>query len=99
LEYILKHNSLQEKVKSPPTWVQQKLSVELFPVSPNDIEWTKVENRVRQTIPTAKIIALQRIQHLPLWERYCMLQGLLRKKLPSNQIELELFHGTKTNCM
>ena len=64
------------------------------PVCAEGKECKKVLSLVHQTLPTAQIIQLQRIQNLWLWEKYNHCQDRMLLKSPESAAEQDLFHGT-----
>jgi hypothetical protein len=61
-------------------------------VNPGSEEWKKVENRVRETLPNAKLVKVERVQNKWLWENYCSRQALLAKKTNGVVNELQVSH-------
>jgi len=50
---------------------------------------------MKETIPSVKIIIIERIQNKWLWEKYCTMKKLMEKKNNNIANEMSLFHGTR----
>jgi len=81
----------------PPHWDPQKSDLEIIEVVKSSAEWVKIENQIKETIPAAKIIRVQRVQNLSQWEKYCFLKDRISRKIGTDVNELHLFHGSNTN--
>jgi hypothetical protein len=84
----------------PPGWSPMADSVNLLLVDVADgsEEMRAVGDRVRATVPAARVVGLQRVQNRWLWEAY----AFQRRRMVAHggaaaAAELELFHGTKGN--
>ena len=82
---------------SPPEWQPQSETIELFPLVQGSPECSQIEQRLKETIPSAVLIQVSRIQNTWLWERYSTHMKRLHPKNNGNVGELVLFHGTSGN--
>lgn len=91
-------HSATGKVDLPNTWEEQTQDIELKKVKPESDEWKRIVNRVHETLPTAQVEGIERIQALWLWEGYCFSKERMSKKNKGITNEKELFHGTRRTC-
>jgi len=92
----LARNLSNYKFSWPQDWEPQKELCELKEVRPDTDIWTSVLKTMQQTIPTAKIVKLERVQNKWQWEKYWFEKERVQRK---NNVSTEklLFHGTRTN--
>jgi len=84
-----------ESLIFPVNWDPQADNCELKSVAQHSPEWIKVEKRLNETLPHAKISKLERVQNRFLWTRYFGSRKLMEQKNGNANGELELFHGTR----
>lgn len=95
---LLEHLTAQTTIVEPSTWSAQTQKVQAFEVAQDSDEWNKILTDLRQGIPTATLLRVQRIQHKPLWMKYSYMMKSLKDK---NSEELDpmgekwLWHGTR----
>jgi hypothetical protein len=84
----------------PSGWAPMAESVNLLlvDVAKGSAEMRAVDDKVRATVPSARVVALQRVQNRWLWEAYAFQRGRMAARGgAAAATELELFHGTKGN--
>ena len=65
------------------------------PVKPSDPEWSRVENRLRESLPTARVTALDAVRNAHMWRLYRGAHGVMVAKGTADAVnEMELWHGT-----
>jgi hypothetical protein len=57
-------------------------------VPANSPEWVRVLNRIRETMPQAVIVKLERVQNQHLWERYYRERARVARKNDGNPNEI-----------
>ena len=87
---------LKEKVIARPEyWAPQSEKVVLISISQSSPEWKKVIPLMHQTLPKARVMMLQRIQNVWLWDRYAFAKKRMSEKNGESFVnEKYLFHGT-----
>ena len=80
----------------PDEWEPQEELSELKPVLKESVEWEKVQGLVRKSIAVAQIQKLERIQIIPLWEKYAFFKQQMHVKNKGETNEKLLFHGTRS---
>ena len=90
---------ITEEVSRPPEWEgdDSSSSLSLKAVQPSSNEFGKVLSLMQRTLPNVRIIKLERIQNEWLWTRYSQHRELIKKKNQGIALELDLFHGTRSN--
>ncbi len=83
----------------PQEWQHQTETetVKLFQVVYGMDEYKDVADRVKATLPGAKISSIQRIQNKWVWEKYSRQKQRLHSKNSGQVNEKFLFHGTQEN--
>ena len=89
----------QSSVERPSTWNAQSPSLnancQLVKVLSGTREYAGVHDRLRATMPQAKIMRLERVQNVLLWEFYQMRKQMLRKtNAGRDPNEVSVWHGT-----
>ena len=87
-----------DELRIPKEWGDQKEGCELVDISRQDPSFTRIENRMRETMTNVKIDRIERVQNLRMWSHYAFRRRELKKDLrgmPNLEIEMELFHGTR----
>ena len=82
---------------APPEWQPQSQNLQLYQVTVGSPEWAKVESSFKITLPTVRVIDINRIQNKWLWERYAQHKQRLTFKNGGKVNEKDLFHGTRSN--
>ncbi|CAF4845211.1 unnamed protein product [Rotaria sp. Silwood1] len=88
-----------DKLRIPKEWSDQKEGCNLVEIPRNDPTFTRIENSMKETMNNVKIDKIERVQNVRMWNHYVFRRRELRKELsimPNLQIEIELFHGTRT---
>jgi len=80
----------------PSHWEAQTEKVVLKPVRSGSREWNGILSKIRQTLPSAQVAQVERIQNLWLWEKYCFSKQRMSEKYRGITNEKELFHGTSS---
>ena len=83
-------------VRRPLEWEPQSSSIELKDILRGSPEWSKICARMRVTLK-CNVISIQRIQNQFLWEKYVQHKELMSHKGLQSMLEMELFHGTRSN--
>ena len=94
--------AIEKPLTLPQHWKQgQRSAVETVAVPVGTEEWNTVEQLLRQSLPSVRLVEITRIQNLLLWRRYCFFKSLMSRKNGSDKVnEKLLFHGTRaTNPM
>ena len=81
----------------PDEWEQQNEDLELKPLSRDSTEWLKVSQLFNATLPSEKIVKIERIQNKWLWEKYYQHSERMKRKNEGMINEMLLFHGTRNN--
>ena len=89
---------VQQSSSKPSEWEPQTDPIELKPVTEGSLEWNKILNRIKQTIPLVKLVSIERIQNEFLWEKYRQHKERMSYKGPERVNELELFHGSSSTA-
>ena len=80
----------------PHQWEPQQTSdVETIPVPVSGEEWCELETLMQESLPSAKLVEVLRIQNLTLWRRYSFFKSLMSRKNQGEVNEKLLFHGTR----
>ena len=79
----------------PPEWELDGSPLTLKVVRNTSEEFRKVLHQMQESIPSVRIINLQRIQNEWLWTKFSQHREMIRKKNQGNLSELNLFHGTR----
>ena len=94
-------NQLESEVddgeECPQEWDHQTATTQVFLVQQGNIEWTRVEQLFKKTMPNSTVVQISRIQNRWLWDRYVFQRKRVGVKNGGSINELELFHGTRTN--
>ncbi|CAF4933386.1 unnamed protein product [Rotaria sp. Silwood1] len=83
----------------PKKWGDQTEGCTLVEIPRNDSDFARIENRMKETMTNVKIDKIERVQNIRMWRHYAFRHLELKKELshmPNLQIEMELFHGTRT---
>ena len=97
-QLIIEEQSLIELAEFPPEWHSQTQTTELFSLPLGSLEWIRVEQKFKATMPSSNIAEIIRVQNTWLWEKYIQHKKMMHKKSGTAGVnELELFHGTRTN--
>ena len=82
----------------PTEWESQTSNVAFKPVRNASEEWRNVEGLMHKTLPSAKVVQVDRIQNCQLWEKYALERSHMEQRNIGIINEKFLFHGTrKTN--
>jgi len=79
----------------PEYWSPQKDYLELVKLQSTTMEFIAVENRMKDTIPSVKILSIERIQNTYLWKSYCAEIQILKDIRGTLPKQCQLFHGTR----
>ena len=79
----------------PDHWEPQSERITLKDVRRRSPEWNELERRVYETLPSAQIKSIQRIQNQWLWEKYTFSKQRMSERNNGNVNEKKLFHGTR----
>ncbi|CAF1283845.1 unnamed protein product [Didymodactylos carnosus] len=99
------HDILQKKVENenelsiPKEWGDQQEGCKLVETNRTDSEFTRIEKCMKETMNNVNIHKIERVQNVRMWSHYAFRRQQLKKELclkPNLQIEMELFHGTRT---
>eukprot|EP00117_Sycon_ciliatum_P036495 scpid69708/ scgid0819/ Probable poly [ADP-ribose] polymerase DDB_G0278045 len=82
----------------PSEWEEQQEHLELKQVGPESAEFNKVQDLLQQSLPSAHVQRIERIQNKFLWTRYRQTRDMLREKNGGDVQEQHLFHGTRTTA-
>ena len=88
-------SSLSTKIYFPSEWEPQQLDVEFKPIRRSNQEWSDIETMVHKTLPTARLVQIDRVQNLQLWEKYALEKGHMNRRNNGLMNEKLLFHGTR----
>jgi len=89
---------VQTSFPKPAEWELQTDPIELKQVCEGSPEWTKILNRMRETIPYVELVSIDRIQNEFLWEKYCQHKERINRKGSERVNEMELFHGSSSTA-
>lgn len=80
----------------PATWMQPQTSnLQLAPIASNTDTWRELEARLSASVPSAKLLRVEQIQNVRLYQLYCVQRAMLQNDHGgAPPTELELFHGT-----
>ena len=81
----------------PKEWEVQTTTMQVFSLSRGSPEWSRVEGRMRETMPNVTIREIKRIQNSWLWQKYVHHKKMLHQKNNRQINERDLFHGTRGN--
>ena len=81
----------------PSEWVFQTSTSQLFDLDEQSNEWTRVTSLFKETMPSAEIHSVKRIQNKRLWERYSQQKDWIREKNNGQVNEKELWHGSRNS--
>jgi len=87
---------IQQTFPKPVEWEPQSDPIELKTVAEGSPEWNKILLRVRETMPSANLTSIKRIQNEFLWEKYCQHKERMNRKGSERVNEIELFHGSSS---
>ena len=76
---------VQQSFPKPVEWEPQTDPIELKYVHEGSSEWTKILNRMRETIPYVEMVLIDRIQNEFLWEKYCQHKERMSRKGSENK--------------
>ncbi|XP_065189999.1 uncharacterized protein LOC135820880 isoform X2 [Sycon ciliatum] len=82
----------------PAEWEPQDTQLELKEVNSSGDEYHLVQTLLHQSLPSARIHHVERIQNKFLWTRYCQTREMLRQKNGKAVEDKPLFHGTRTTA-
>ncbi len=80
----------------PVEWTPQSQLFAVVPVLPDSKEGQQVFSLVQETLVTAQLISLHRIQNVWLWSRCSHCRDLMLLKSRESATEKNLFHGTSS---
>lgn len=83
-------------LQKPMEWEPQTKSIELRSILRGSPEWNKISSCMMKTLG-CKIISIERIQNKFLWGKYVQHKELMSHKGIRSTLEMELFHGTRSN--
>jgi hypothetical protein len=90
--------AIRRKVKDgfPSNWSPQLKSNSCMQVhlSQGSTEWQEVASKMRETMPTAVLHSIHRIQNPDLFSYYTMRKARLEKTLGATPTEVEVWHGS-----
>ena len=78
----------------PSHWDEMAGKIELKAVPRSSDEFKKVLSLMKETLKSAQIVKLERIQNQWLWDRYAFAKQRMAEKNGGEVNEKELFHGT-----
>jgi len=87
----------------PSSWEPQISNCEIKPVLNGSPEWVQIEQRFHLTLPSVKILQIERIQNLWQWEKYAFQRDRIRRRYDAGNDNFAtngehfLFHGTRLN--
>ena len=90
-------SSPSTKMILPPEWEPQQIDVEFKPVRRGNQEWSGIEGMVHKTLPAARLVQINRVQNLQLWEKYALEKRHMNRRNNGLVNERLLFHGTRKN--
>ncbi|CAF3859058.1 unnamed protein product [Rotaria sp. Silwood1] len=88
-----------DQLNIPKEWDDQEEQCKLVELPKTHSDFIRIEKRMKETIGNVKIDKIERVQNLRLWNHYALRRRTLQQELsnkPNLQIEMELFHGTRT---
>ena len=85
---------LAKSSTTPPHWDEMVKKIELKPVPASSNEFKKVLSLMKETLTSAQIVKLERIQNRWLWDRYEFAKQRMVEKNSGEVNEKQLFHGT-----
>ncbi|CAF3647844.1 unnamed protein product [Rotaria sp. Silwood1] len=88
-----------DELRIPKEWGDQREGCKLLEIPKNDPTFARIENRMKETMNKVKIDKIERVQNIRMWNHYAFHRRELKKELcltPNLQIEMELFHGTRS---
>jgi O-acetyl-ADP-ribose deacetylase (regulator of RNase III) len=98
-DILKKHADDDNELDPPKEWGDQKENLKLVEILRNDPEFVRIEKCTKETLSNVKIDKIERVQNLRLWSHYAFRRREIKNDLslkPNLQIEMELFHGTRT---
>jgi hypothetical protein len=89
--------AMERPLALPQHWKQgQRSPVQTVAVPVGTEEWSELEDLLRQSLPSVRLVEITRIQNLLLWKRYSFFKSLMSRKNGSDKVnERLLFHGTR----
>lgn len=78
----------------PEEWEPQTKDLELKLVDKESQEYRRIRKKMRDSMPSVKILRLERIQNKWLWRKYVRHRKDMSEKNKGDINEKELFHGT-----
>jgi O-acetyl-ADP-ribose deacetylase (regulator of RNase III) len=96
---ILKSEDKQTKTLNyPEEWeTGQTANCVVYSVNPSSLEYIKIVNRLKATLPSCQVHKIERIQNKWLWKKYVNQREIIELKNNGNPNEMHLFHGTRNN--
>jgi poly [ADP-ribose] polymerase 10/14/15 len=88
-----------DQLNIPGEWGEQEEQCKLVALPNNHPDFIRIESRMKETMTNVKIDKIERVQNLRFWNHYAFRRRTLQQELidkPNLQIEMELFHGTRT---
>ena len=95
LRFQRKMLKFQQVPNVPVEWELQDSPSELKPVPEGSREWNGVQDLLRKSLAAAQLKKLERIQNIPLWEKYAFFKQQMHRRNNGETNELLLFHGTR----
>ena len=93
---VSQRSAASRVIETPDFWEPQVEKLELKTVKTGCSEWNRIHSRVVETLPSAKILKLERIQNQWLWEKHTFSKQRMAVKNRGDVNEKELFHGTRS---
>ena len=93
---VSQRSAASKVIETPDFWEPQVEKLELKTVKTGCSEWNRIHSRVVETLPSAKILKLERIQNQWLWEKHTFSKQRMTEKNRGDVNEKELFHGTRS---
>ncbi|CAF1335398.1 unnamed protein product [Didymodactylos carnosus] len=89
----------ENELTIPKDWSDQKEGCKLVEINRNDPIFIRIENCMKETLSNTKIEKIERVQNVRMWNHYSFRRRKLKEDFCDKsdlQIEMELFHGTRT---
>ena len=93
----MEHSKQQKSFNAPREWEGNVEMFSLKDVPPGSTEFNRVLLLMQKTMPTVKIMKLERVQNKWLWNKYSQHCDEIKEKNGGVLVEKELFHGTGGN--
>ena len=83
---------------APPGWSgTQSEHCILVEIDADSPEFVRVQDRMHETMPSARLIRVERVQNLLLWDYYCLRKARMQKLNGSSAVlEASVWHGTRS---